>query len=135
MNDATALVALQFAVAAVVTGQFSLGGASLLFVWVAAGGIGFGLLVGVAIRWVHRHLDDLPVQITISLLTPFLAYLPAERLHVSGVLAVVASGIYLGWHSPLTVRREVSSPGVRVLGDCCFPPEWFRFYCYRIAVA
>jgi Na+/H+ antiporter len=106
VNDATALVALQFAVAAVVTGQFSLGGASLLFIWVAAGGIGFGLLVGLAIRWVHRHMDDPPVQITISLLTPFLAYLPAERMHASGVLAVVASGIYLGWHSPLTVRAR-----------------------------
>jgi monovalent cation/hydrogen antiporter len=106
LNDATALVALQFAVAALVTGKFSLGQASLRFVWAAAGGIGFGLLVGFAIRWVHRHLDDPPVQITISLLTPFLAYLPAERLHASGVLAVVASGIYLGWHSPLIVTAR-----------------------------
>ncbi len=106
VNDATALVALQFAVAAVVTGSFSLGQAGLRFVWVAAGGIGFGWLVGLAIRWVHRHLDDPPVQITVSLLTPFLAYLPAERLHVSGVLAVVTSGIYLGWHSPLIVKAR-----------------------------
>jgi CPA1 family monovalent cation:H+ antiporter len=88
------------------TGRFSLGHASLRFVWAAAGGIGFGLLVGVAIRWVHRHLDDPPVQITISLLTPFLAYLPAERLHASGVLAVVAAGIFLGWHSPLIVTAR-----------------------------
>ena len=106
LNDATALVALQFAVAALMTGKFSLGQASLRFVWAAAGGIGFGLLVGVVIRWVHRHLDDPPVQITISLLTPFLAYLPAERLHASGVLAVVAAGIYLGWHSPLIVTAR-----------------------------
>jgi Na+/H+ antiporter len=106
VNDATALVALQFAVAAVTTGQFSLGQASVRFLWAAAGGIGFGLLVGVVIRWVHRHLDDPPVQITISLLTPFLAYLPAERLHASGVLAVVAAGIYLGWHSPLIVNAR-----------------------------
>src|SRR6266480_1215227 len=70
VNDATALVALQFAVAALMTGQFSLGQASWRFVWAAAGGIGFGLFVGVVIRWVHRHLDDPPVQITISLLTP-----------------------------------------------------------------
>ena len=74
VNDATALVALQFAVAASLTGQFSLGKASLLFTWAAAGGIAIGLLVGLAIRWVHRHLDDPPVQITISLVTPFLAY-------------------------------------------------------------
>jgi Sodium/hydrogen exchanger family len=109
LNDATALVALQFAVAALMTGKFSLGHASLRFVWAAAGGIGFGLLVGLAIRWVHRRLDDPPVQITISLLTPFLAYLSAERLHASGVLAVVAAGIYLGWHSPLIAYRELAS--------------------------
>jgi Na+/H+ antiporter len=106
LNDATALVALQFAVAALMTGKFSLGQASLRFVWAAAGGIGFGLLIGVAIRWVQRRLDDPPVQITISLLTPFLAYLPAERFHASGVLAVVAAGIYLGWHSPLIVTAR-----------------------------
>jgi CPA1 family monovalent cation:H+ antiporter len=106
VNDATALVALQFAVAALMTGQFSFGHASLRFVWAAAGGIGFGLLVGVAMRWVQRHLDDPPVQITISLLTPFVAYLAAERLHVSGVLAVVAAGIYLGWHSPLMLSAR-----------------------------
>src|SRR5467141_130503 len=106
VNDATALVALQFAVAALMTGQFSLGQASLRFIWAAAGGIGLGLVIGFAIRWVHRHLDDPPVQITISLLTPFLAYLPAERLHASGVLAVVAAGIYLGWHSPVSVTAR-----------------------------
>jgi Na+/H+ antiporter len=106
VNDATALVALQFAVAALMTWQFSLGQASLRFIWAAAGGIGLGLVIGFAIRWVHRHLDDPPVQITISLLTPFLAYLPAERLHASGVLAVVAAGIYLGWHSPVSVTAR-----------------------------
>src|SRR5947207_9716183 len=51
VNDATALVALQFAVAALMTGQFSLGRASLHFIWATADGIGFGLLVGIAIRW------------------------------------------------------------------------------------
>src|SRR5947208_8027915 len=60
VNDATALVALQFAVVALMTGQFSLGQASLRFIWTAAGGIGLGLLIGFAIQWVHRHLDDLP---------------------------------------------------------------------------
>jgi len=93
VNDATALVALQFAIAALMTGTFSIGHASLRFVWVAVGGVAFGLLVGFAMRFVQRHLDDPPVQITVSLLTPFLAYLPAERLHVSGVLATVAAGM------------------------------------------
>ena len=106
VNDATALVALQFAIAAMLTGQFSVGGASIRFLWAAAGGIGFGLLVGFAMRWIHRHLDDPPVQITISLLTPFTAYFLAERLHASGVLAVVTAGIYLGWHSPVIVTAR-----------------------------
>jgi monovalent cation/hydrogen antiporter len=106
VNDATALVALQFAIAALVTGTFSVGNAAIRFTWVAAGGIAFGLLVGAAMRWVQSHLDDPPIQITISLLTPFIAYLPAERLHVSGVLATVAAGIFLGWHSPLMVSAR-----------------------------
>jgi CPA1 family monovalent cation:H+ antiporter len=88
------------------TGSFSLGNAALRFVWAAIGGVVFGLLVGLVMRWVQRHLDDPPVQITISLLTPFLAYLPAEHLHCSGVLATVAAGIYLGWHSPLTIQAR-----------------------------
>jgi monovalent cation/hydrogen antiporter len=103
VNDATALVALQFAIAALLTGSFSPGHAAIRFIWVATGGIAFGLLVGLAMRWVQSHLDDPPIQITVSLLTPFVAYLPAERLHVSGVLATVAAGIFLGWHSPLIV--------------------------------
>ena len=106
VNDATALVTLQFAVAALMAGTFSLGGATMRFVVVALGGVALGLLVGLIMRWVQRHLDDPPVQITISLLTPFAAYLPAERLHVSGVLAVVTAGIFLGWHSPLIVKAR-----------------------------
>jgi len=101
VNDATALVALQFAIAAMTTGSFSLGGAAGRFVVVSLGGVAFGLLVGVVMRSIQRRLDDPPIQITISLLTPFVAYLPAESLHVSGVLATVTVGIYLGWHSPL----------------------------------
>jgi len=106
VNDATALVALQFAVAALVTGGFSIGAAAGRFAWAGIGGALFGLLVGYVVRWVQRHLDDPPVQITISLLTPFLAYLPAEYFHFSGVLATVAAGIYLGWHSPLTTSAR-----------------------------
>ena len=106
VNDATALVALQFAVAASVSGIFSPGYAAARFLWAAGGGIGVGLLVGSIMRWVQSHLDNPPVQITFSLLTPFIAYLPAERLHASGVLAAVAAGIFLGWHSPLTITAR-----------------------------
>jgi CPA1 family monovalent cation:H+ antiporter len=106
VNDATALVALQFAVAALVTGTFSPAYAAERFVWVAAGGIGIGLLVGVGMRWVQSHLDNPPIQITFSLLTPFIAYLSAEHIHASGVLATVAVGIFLGWHSPLMITAR-----------------------------
>jgi CPA1 family monovalent cation:H+ antiporter len=100
VNDATALVAYRFAIAAMISGTFSLSEASLRFIFVALGGMGIGLSVGWLASRLQRLLDDPPVQITISLLTPFAAYIPAERLHVSGVLAVVAAGLFLGWRTP-----------------------------------
>src|SRR3954462_10208586 len=106
VNDATALVALQFAIVALITGTFSPAYAAGRFVWAAAGGIGIGLLVGLAMRWVQSHLDNPPIQITFSLLTPFIAYLPAEQMHASGVLATVTAGIFLGWHSPLMISAR-----------------------------
>jgi Na+/H+ antiporter len=106
VNDATALVALQFAIGALVSGTFSPGYAAARFIWAAAAGIGLGLVVGVAMRWIQSHLDDPPIQITISLITPFIAYLPAERMHASGVLATVTAGIFLGWHSPLMISAR-----------------------------
>ena len=105
VNDATALVAYQFAIAAMVTGEFSLGAASLRFIFVGLGGLALGLAVAIIIRFIQRRLDDPPVQITISLLTPFAAYVLAERLHVSGVLSVVAAGVYIGWHAPSFTAR------------------------------
>ena len=100
VNDASALVAYRFGVMAVVTGAFSLGHASLKFLIVGAGGILFGLFVGWLAEQFHRRVVDAPIEITVSLLTPFAAYLPAEHLGVSGVLAVVTAGLYLGWRSP-----------------------------------
>jgi len=100
VNDATALVAYRFAIAAVVTGAFSLGHASLQFLIVCGGGILLGLIVGRLAEWFHKHVQDAPIEITVSLLTPFAAYLPAERLGISGVLSVVTAGLYLGWRLP-----------------------------------
>jgi CPA1 family monovalent cation:H+ antiporter len=113
VNDSIALVVYRFGVGAVVTGSFSLPAAALKLPVVGLGGVLIGWLVGVAVHWLQRRLDDPPVQITISLLTPFVAYLPAERLGLSGVLAVVTSGLYIGWRSPLMVtartRLELSA--------------------------
>jgi monovalent cation/hydrogen antiporter len=97
-NDAIALVAYKMAVAAAVSGSFSVGEASQQLLWAAAGGLLIGWFVGVAMVWVRRHLRDPYVQITLSLLTPFAAYLPAEAVHASGVLAVVTTGVYVARH-------------------------------------
>ena len=100
VNDATALVAYRFGIAAVVTGTFSLEHASLKFVVVCCGGILIGLLVGYLAELFHKRVQDAPIEITVSLLTPFAAYLPADRIGVSGVLSVVTAGLYLGRRLP-----------------------------------
>jgi len=99
VNDATGLVVYRFAVAAVVTGTFVWWQASLQFVVVSIGGVLVGLVVGWPIAWLHRHLDDAPIEITITLLTPYAVYLLAEALGVSGVLATLAAGLYLSRQS------------------------------------
>ncbi len=115
VNDGTALVAYRFAVVAVVTGGFSLSHAGLRFLVSAVGGIAVGLAVGYVVRLVRRRLDDPPVEITIALMTGYFAYLPAEVLGVSGVLAAVTVGVYVGWHAP-----ELSSPQQRLQGVAVF---------------
>src|SRR5262249_27074262 len=105
----TGLVVYRFAVAALVTGAFSLAQASLQFVLVTVGGIAIGLLVGWLYSWLERRLDDSPVEITLSFLVPFAAYIPAEQFGGSGVLAAVTAGIFAGRRS-----HEVLSPATRL---------------------
>jgi Na+/H+ antiporter len=100
VNDATSFISFRFAVAAVMTGTFSLAQASLQFLFVAAGGICVGLAVGWLVVQLQKRLDDPPVQTLFSLLTPYVAYFSGENLHVSGILAVVIAGIYVGWRAP-----------------------------------
>jgi len=105
VNDATALVAYQIAVAAAVTGTFSPGRAALQLLVTGAGGVAVGIGVGWIIAFARRRLiGRFPiVENTISLLTPFFAYLPADWLNLSGVLSVVAVGLYLGRKGPRIV--------------------------------
>jgi CPA1 family monovalent cation:H+ antiporter len=100
VNDGTALVLYRVAVTAVVTGMFSMWDAGWRFLWTAAGGVGVGLVIGFLIAAVRRRLDNPPVEVTISLLSGYFAYLPAAAIHVSGVLAVVTVGVYVGWRTP-----------------------------------
>jgi CPA1 family monovalent cation:H+ antiporter len=98
-NDWTALVTYKFAVAAVVTGSFSLAEAAPKFVLTGLGGIAIGVAVGWAIAAVRRRVEDPLTEITISLLTAYAAYLPAEEIGASGVLAAVTAGVWLGWQA------------------------------------
>jgi monovalent cation/hydrogen antiporter len=105
-NDATALVAYRAALAVTATATFSAGEAGLRFVAVGVGGVLVGLATGGAVAWLRRRLNDPPVEITVSLLTPFAAYLPAEWLGVSGVLASVTAGLCVGWWAPRIMQSE-----------------------------
>lgn len=102
LNDATGLVCFQFAVAAALTGSFSLASASLTFLWVALAGIGIGAAITSAVSftqgWLSRHFgEESGSPILINLLIPFGAYLLAEHLHASGILAAVAAGITMSY--------------------------------------
>ncbi len=106
INDAAAIVAYRVAVAAAVTGAFSLMGAAGRFVIVGTGGVLVGLAVGWLLATVRRRIHDPEVENTISLLSGYAAYLPAEHFGVSGILAVVAMGIYLGRVGPRFVAAD-----------------------------
>lgn len=107
-NDATALVAYRVAVAAVVAGGFSLAHAGLRFLIDAAGGVAIGLAVGWIAGEIRRRTPDAQQNVTISLLTGYAAYVPANAAGVSGVLAAVTTGLYMGVRAPRIL------PGSRV---------------------
>ena len=120
VNDSIALVAYRFGIGAVVTGSFSLPAAMIELPVVGLGGVFVGFVVGMAVHWIQRRLDNPPVQITIALVTPFAAYLPAEQLGLSGVLAVVTAGLYIGWRSPLTLTPRTRLEAVAFWGIVVF---------------
>jgi Na+/H+ antiporter len=114
VNDGTGLVLYRVAVAAVVTGSFSAARGGGLFVVTAAGGIAVGLAVAWLVRQARRRLDNPPAEITLSLMTGYFAFIPADLLGVSGVLAAVTAGIYLGWYTPELTNSQVRVQGVGV---------------------
>lgn len=119
LNDATALVAYRFALAALVSGAFSLARASVEFVIVAVGGIVIGVIAAIAteavLRYIAKHgFDDASLASVVFLLTPFVAYASAEALHVSGVLAAVSAGLVLGQRSALFIDSETRLVGSSV---------------------
>ena len=112
INDSTALVAYRFAVAAVLTGTFSLWHATWRFFVDVAGGIAIGLAVGFVLRQIRRRLNNSPVEIAIALLSGYFAYLPAQAAGVSAVLAAVTVSVYVGWYTP-----ELTTVQTRLQGD------------------
>ncbi|HYG20364.1 MAG TPA: cation:proton antiporter, partial [Ohtaekwangia sp.] len=107
VNDATGLIAYRYAVAAVVSGTFSINQAGIQFVIVAIAGILLGLVIAVIFKWIHSITPDNPTNdTTLTFLAPYIAYLSAEAIHVSGVLAVVTAGLYLSWNSSTMFSQQ-----------------------------
>jgi monovalent cation/hydrogen antiporter len=110
LNDATGLLALEFGIEMVVDGSTpSLSRGVLEFLWLTVGGVLVGLTVGWLIAWLERWVDDGPVEIALSLVVPYTAYLSAEAVKGSGVIAVVACGLLVSRRS-----STLFSPGVRL---------------------
>jgi Na+/H+ antiporter len=109
INDATGLVAYRLAVTAVVSGSFSVLSGGWDLISVSFGGVAIGLIVAEIASQLRKRLDDSLIEITITLLTPYLAYIAAEEIGVSGILAAVTSGIVLGARA-----TELFSPGTRI---------------------
>lgn len=120
VNDASGLVLYKFAVAAALTGAFSLLDASIEFAGVAAGGIVLGVLLAWMFVVIHRHLGDTLIEVLATLSVPYVAYILAESLHVSGVLAVVAAGLVRGRYSP-----EIVSADTRIVARSVWNLEVF----------
>jgi len=97
INDATGLLALEFAIGIVVERRVpTLASGALMLVWLVAGGVAIGLIAGWIVDRVERRIDDGPIEITLSILVPYAVYLAANAAHASGVLAVVACGLFSG---------------------------------------
>ena len=100
LNDATGLLALEFGLDLLLRDHApTLGSGTLRLLWLIGGGIGIGLIIARITRWFERFIEDGPLEMAVSLIVPYAAYLAGEQIHASGVLAVVACGLYLTRHS------------------------------------
>jgi monovalent cation/hydrogen antiporter len=110
-NDATALVAYKVAVAAVVTGSFSISHAGLRFVLSALGGVAIGLAAGWVIAFIRARVEDAQVSVTISLLSGYAAFIPADEIGASGALAAVTCGLFMGFRGPSIIPPRIRLQG------------------------
>ena len=110
INDATGLLALQFATAIVVSRSVpTVSTGVLTLIWLTLGGVGLGLIVGWIVDYIEQRIEDGPIEITLSILVPYAVYLAADSVHASGVLAVVTCGLFLSRRS-----ARFFSPSVRI---------------------
>ena len=107
VNDASGLVIYKLAVVAVLTGAFSLQEASAQFALVSVGGVVIGIALAHVFIAIHRRLGDPFIEVITALIIPYAAYIAAEAVHVSGVLAVVAAGLVRGRYAPEIVSAEM----------------------------
>jgi monovalent cation/hydrogen antiporter len=111
-NDATALILYRFAVAAITTGMFSLPKAAGEFAVIVAGELLFGAMVGWLSLRVRQRARDPQIEITLSLITPYVAYWVPEHFGGSGVIATVACGLYISWNGPLLISSATRLQGI-----------------------
>ena len=111
-NDATALILYRFTVAAIATGMFSLPKATGTFALIVIAEILFGVAVGWLSLHARHRARDPQVEITLSLITPYLAYWIPEHLGGSGILATVACGLYISWNGPLLISSATRLQGI-----------------------
>jgi Na+/H+ antiporter len=111
-NDATALILYRFAVAAIATGTLSLPAAAGEFVSIVVGEIAFGVGVGWVMLRARHYSRDPQIEITLSLITPYLAFWIPEHVGGSGVIATVACGLYMSWNGPLLISAATRLQGV-----------------------
>ncbi len=110
LNDATGLLALEIGLGLLQRGDLpTVGEGVARLVYLIVGGLGIGLLIGVVVAWFEKFVDNGPVELVLSLIVPYAAYLAGEEAKASGVLAVVACGLYLSRQS-----ARIFSPGVRI---------------------
>jgi CPA1 family monovalent cation:H+ antiporter len=111
-NDATALILYRFAVVAISTGTFSFGEAAATFAAIVVGEIAYGIGIGWLSLRIRRWAQDPRVEITLSLMTPYVAYWVPEHLGGSGVLATIAAGLYVSWRGPLLIPAATRLQGI-----------------------
>lgn len=123
INDGTSLVIYRIAVGVALGGAFSLGEAALEFIGVSLGGIAVGIAVGVLADLVIRRQSDSGLSIFLTVLAAYGAYIGAEELHVSGILAAVVAGVYGGYRSPVSLAADQRLNGVAFWGVLTFGLE------------